>query len=90
MINLQLVSDEDLRKIIADAESEWKYRQDEILNEKKAKAKRAIEELIAVARSQGRYTLGDISFECGECDNNFYLDILYDDVLEKIVKVLGG
>lgn len=90
MINLQLVSDEDLRKIIVDAESEWSYRQDERLNAKKAETKRAIEELIAMARSQGRYSLGDIHFECGECENEFSLDILYDDVLEQIVKVLGS
>lgn len=90
MINLQLVSDEDLRKIIVDAESEWSYRQDERFNEKKAEAKRAIEELIAMARAQGRYTLGEIPFECGECENEFSLDILYDDVLENIVKILGS
>jgi uncharacterized ferredoxin-like protein len=90
MINLQLVSDEDLRKIIADAESEWSYRQDEKLNEKKAKAKRAIEELIAMARSQGKHSLGNLIFECWECGCEFCYDILNDDVLENIVKILGG
>lgn len=90
MINLQLVSDEDLRKIIADAENEWKYRRDEKFNTKKAEVKRAIEELIAMAHAQGRYTLGDIYLECAECENEFSLDILYDDVLEQIVKVLGS
>lgn len=90
MINLQFVSDEDLRKIMVDAQAEWGYRQDEKFNAKKAEAKRAIEELIAMACAQGRYTLGDIHFECAECENEFSLDILYDDVLEQIVKVLGS
>ena len=89
MINLQLVSDEDLRKIIADAESEWKYRQNERLNAKKAETKRAIEELITMARSQGKYSLGEIPFEC-ECGIDFHYDILLDGVLEDVAKVLGG
>ena len=90
MINLQLVSDEDLRKIIVDAQAEWGYRQDEKFNAKKAEAKRAIEELIAMAGAQGKHSLGEIYFECAECGHYFHLDILCDGVLEDIVKILGG
>ena len=90
MINLQLVSDEELKKIIADTEKELEYRQSGKFNEKKAEAKRAIEELIAVARSQGKYSLGEILVKCWKCEDNFSLDIMYDDVLEKVAEVLGG
>lgn len=89
MTDLKYVSDEELRKIIADAESEWEKRQDERLNEKKAEAKRAIEELIAVARTQDRRGLGAITFECWECEKESYLDILFDGILVDVAKVLG-
>ncbi len=89
MVDLKFVSDEDLRKIIKDAEEEWKYRQNEVFNNKKAEVKRVIEELIIMARSQGRYTLGEIPFECEECGNDFHYDILLDGILEEIVNLLG-
>lgn len=89
MTDLKYVSDEELRKIIADAESEWEKRQDERLNEKKAEAKRAIEELIAVARAQDRRGLGAIAFECWDCKKESYLDILFDGILVDVAEVLG-
>ena len=89
-LKLELVSEEELRKIIADTEAELERRQDEKLNEKKAKAKQAIEELIAEARLQDRRGLGPIAFECWECENEFYPDILFDGILANVAKVLGG
>ena len=90
MVDLKLVSDEELQKIIANAQTELVNRQDKNFKEKKAETIRAIEELIAAARALGKYSLGKLCIECEECDNNFYLDILYDDILEDIVKILGS
>ena len=90
MEDLRLITEEELQRLIASAEKELKDRATAQVEEKAAKVVIAIRELITVCRSAGVRKLGNIYFECGDCEHDNYFDILDDDVLEDVANILEG
>lgn len=93
MINyedLKTISVEELNSLIQMAEEEVGRRNKIKLVEAKAKAVIAIRELIEVCKELHVNYLGKVCWECDGCDEENYVDILFEDVLEDIAKVLEG
>lgn len=91
MINyedLRVIDAEKLQDIINYAEKRLKEIATAQLEEAKAKTVIAIRELIAVCKKAGIVRLGDIYWECDECDHENYFDILGEDVLEDVANIL--
>ena len=90
MYNLKMMSPEELKELIKNAEQEIKDRATAEVEEKKAKVVIAIRELLAVCRSASIYKLGKIYWECDSCDESIYFDILSEDVLKDVANILEG
>lgn len=90
MINLKTLSPEELQMLIRNAEQEIKDRATAQVEEKKAKAVIAIRELLAVCRSAGVRKLGSLYWECDDCGESNYFDILDDVILGDVANVLEG
>lgn len=90
MLDLKMMSPEELKMLITKAEQEIKNRATAEIEEKKAKVAIAIRELLAVCHSAGIYKLGTIWWECDSCDENICFDILSEDVLEDVANILDG
>lgn len=93
MINyedLKMISVEELNALIQMAEKEIKGRNIVRVKEAKAKTVIAIRELLTACRSAGIWNLGSVEWECDDCGevNNF--DILSDEILEDVAKILEG
>ena len=88
MINLKTLSPEELQMLIKNAEQEIKDRATAQVEEKKAKVVIAIRELLAVCRSAGVRSLGKIYWECDDCGEGNYFDILDEDVLHDVANIL--
>ena len=89
MISLKMMSPEELKELIKNAEQEIKNRAIAQVEEKKEKVVIAIRELIAACRSAGVYSIGNIWWECEDCGEGSYYDILRDDVLKNVAELLG-
>lgn len=90
MYNLKTLSPEELKELIHKAEQEIKDRATAQIEEKKAKVVIAIRELLAVCRSAGVRSLGKIYWECDDCGEGNYFDILAEDVLHDVANILEG
>ena len=90
MTNLKTMTPEELKELIKNAEQEIKDRATAQVKEKKAKAVIAIRELLAVCRSAGMWTLGSLYWECDDCGEGNYFDILDDDILGDVANILEG
>ena len=91
MFNLKTLSPEELKELIFKAEQEIKDRATAQIEEKKAKVVTAIRELLAVCRSAGIWRFNtSIYWECGDCDEGNYFDLLDDDVLKDVADILEG
>lgn len=88
MYNLKMMSPEELKELIKKAEQEIKDRALAEVEEKKAKVVIAIRELMAVCRSASIYKLGSVYWECSDCDEGNYFDILSDAVLKDVADIL--
>ena len=88
MFDLKMMSPEELKELIKNAEQEMTNRAIAQFEEKKAKAVIAIRELIAVCRSANISKLGSLYWECGDCDESNYFDILRDDILKDVADIL--
>lgn len=93
MINyedLRVVGVEELQDIINYAEKRIKEIAIVQVEEAKAKTVIAIRELLTACRSAGVWKLGDIYWECNDCDEGNYFDILDDDILKDVANILEG
>ena len=90
MYNLELMTPEELKMLIKEAEQEIKDRATAQIEEKKAKVVIAIRELLAVCRSAGMWKLGSLYWECDDCGESNYFDILDNDILGDVANVLEG
>ena len=93
MINyedLKAISVEELNALIQMAEEEVSNRIEIKLEEAKTKTVIAIRELIKFCKEANIHRLGNICCECCDCDEENYFDILNEDILEDVVKVLEG
>ena len=90
MFDLKMMSPEELKELIKNAEQEMTNRAIAQFEEKKAKVVIAIRELLAVCRFTGVRSLGKIEWECGECDSTECFDILTEDVLYDVANILEG
>lgn len=90
MFNLKTLSPEELKVLIKNAEQEIKDRATAQIEEKKAKAVIAIRELLTVCRSAGLWKLGSLYWECDDCGEGNYFDILDDDILGDVANILEG
>ena len=88
MYNLKTLSPEELKELIHKAEQEIKDRATAQIEEKKAKVVIAIRELLAVCRSANVWKLGSLYWECDDCDESNYFDILDDDILKDVANIL--
>ena len=88
MFNLKMMSPEELKELIEQAEQEIKDQTTAQVEEKKAKVVIAILELLEVCRSASIYHLGSIEWECDDCGEVNEFDILSDEILEDVAKVL--
>ena len=89
MYNLKMMSPEELKELIKNAEQEIKDRATAEVEEKKAKVVIAIRELLAACRSAGMWKLGtSICWTCGDCDEDNYFDLVEDDVLADVAEAL--
>ena len=88
MYNLELMTPEELKILIKEAEQEIKDRATAQVEEKKAKVVIAIRELLAVCRSANIYELGSLYWECSDCNEGNYFDILDDDILGDVANIL--
>ena len=90
MLDLKMMTPEEINEFIHMAEKELKDRATVQVEEKKAKVVIAIRELIAVCRSANIRSLGSIEWECFDCDYEHHFDILNDEILHDVAKVLEG
>ena len=90
MYNLELMTPEELKMLIKEAEQEIKDRATAQIEEKKTKVVVAIRELLAVCRSAGMWKLGSLYWECDDCGESNYFDILGNDILGDVANVLEG
>ena len=90
MYNLKTLSPEELKELIHKAEQEIKDRATARVEEKKAKAIIAIRELLTACRSAGMWKLGSLYWECDDCGESNYFDILDDDILGDVANILEG
>ena len=81
---------EEINELIHKAEKELKDRATAQVEEKKAKVVVAIRELLAVCRSAGVRKFGSLYWECDDCGESNYFDILDDDILVDVANVLEG
>lgn len=88
MFNLETLSPEELKTLITKAEQEIKDRATAQIEEKKAKVVIAIRELIAVCKNAGVWKLGSLYWECDDCGEGSYFDILNDDILGDVANML--
>ena len=88
MYNLELMTPEELKELIKNAEQEMTNRAIAQFEEKKAKVVIAIRELLAVCRSANIWKLGSLYWECGDCNESNYFDILNDEVLADVANIL--
>ena len=91
MINyedLRVVGVEELRDIISYAEKRIKEIATAQLEEAKTKTVIAIRELLAACEKAGISSLGNIYWDCDECDHEGESDILYDEILKDIADIL--
>ncbi len=87
---LKMISEEELNFLIQKAEEEISRRAEAKLEEAKAKTVIAIRELIALCREAKLYHLGKVYWECPDCDEGQYFDILSEDVLKDVADILEG
>ena len=90
MLNLKTLSPEELKELIKNAEQEIKDRATAQIEEKKTKVVIAIRELLAVCRSAGLRKLGSLYWECDDCGESNYFDILDDDILRDVANIIEG
>ena len=90
MLDLKMMSPEEINELIHKAEKELKDRATAQVEEKKTKVVIAIRELLAVCRSAGVRSLGKIEWECDECESLECFDILTEDVLYDVANILEG
>lgn len=88
MFDLKMMSPEELKMLITKAEQEIKDRATAEVEEKKAKVVIAIRELLAVCRSANIWKLGSLYWECDDCGESNYFDILNDDILKDVANIL--
>lgn len=88
MFNLTMMTPEELKELIKQAEQEIRDRTTALVEEKKTKVVIAIHELLEVCRSAGIWNLGSIEWECEDCGEVNDFDILSDEILKDVVKVL--
>ena len=88
MFDLKMMSPEELKELIKNAEQEMTNRAIAQFEEKKAKVVIAIRELLAVCRSTNVWKLGSLYWECDNCDESNYFDILDDDILKDVADIL--
>lgn len=88
MFDLKMMSPEELKELIKNAEQEMTNRAIAQVEEKKAKVIVAIRELLAVCRSTNVWKLGSLYWECDNCDESNYFDILDDDILKDVADIL--
>ena len=86
--DLRLITEEELQRLIVSAEKELKDRATASVEEKKAKVVIAIRELLAVCRKASIYNLGSLYWDCSDCGDGNYFDILSDDVLKDVANIL--
>ncbi len=88
---LNTASDEELRQVVKNIESVLNDRAKAEIEEAKAKTVVAIHELMVACKKAGVYRLGSIFWECDSCDSGeTCFDLLQDDVLEDVAKILKG
>ena len=88
MFDLKMMTPEELKELIKNAEQEMTNRAIAQFEEKKAKVVIAIRELLAVCRSANIYKLGSLYWECCDCDESNYFDILDDSILKDVADIL--
>ena len=86
--DLRLITEEELQRLIVSAEKELKDRATAQVAEKKAKVVIAIRELLAVCRKANVRKLGSMYWECSDCGEGNYFDILDDEVLADVANIL--
>lgn len=87
-LNWSSTSEEELQKILDSVNEELNRRATASFEEAKAKVVIAIRELLAVCRKADIRSLGKIYWECSECNEDNYFDILQEDVLEDVANIL--
>ena len=90
MLNLKTLSPEELKELIKNAEQEIKDRATAQIEEKKTKVVIAIRELLTACRSAGIWKLGSLYWECDDCGESNYFDILDDDILGDVANIIEG
>lgn len=88
MLDLKMMTPEEIDELIRKAEKELKDRATAQVEEKKAKVVIAIRELLVVCRSAGVRSLGKVEWDCVDCDYEHHFDILNDEVLRDVANVL--
>ena len=88
MLDLKLMTPEEINELIHKAEKELKDRATAQVEEKKAKVVIAIRELLAVCRSAGIWKFGSLYWECDDCGEGNHFDILDDDILKDVADIL--
>ena len=88
MFDLKTMTPEELKELIHKTEQELKDRATAQIEEKKAKVVIAIRELLAVCRSANIWKLGSLYWECDDCGESNYFDILDDDILYDVANIL--
>ena len=88
MFDLKTMTPEELKELIHKTEQELKDRATAQIEEKKAKVVIAIRELLAVCRSANVWKLGSLYWECDDCGEGNYFDILDDDILYDVANIL--
>ena len=88
ILNYHTISAEELRQIIENAEAELAKRANDEFEKARENVVTAIDEFIECCKKANIRTLGNIYWECSDCDEGQYFDILREEVLNDVMKIL--